>query len=1158
MTTSRACQRCRRLPCHCCDDAPTLPLPLGGRPGLDRIPYRLGTHAAFLSALEARLSSLEIEVEDGHGNTHSLRPLAALTARDPSDPSIALLDAWASVAHVLCFYQERILNEGYLRTATELRSLRELARLTGYDPRPGVSAGVDLALTLDPDMETTVPAGSRFQSVPARQDELPQVFETQAPLSARTAWNELPVRRSLPHLELAGGEGTLWLAGVNTLLAPGAPILVKEGQGRRLLRVLQVEPDFQAERTAVEVEPWFEGRRVVRHAATADLRALADELRREFGNQANVREILDRLGRIEQLTVDGASPRVVAAEVEATRSDLQARIARARDWVHVRTALERAARVVEKLRARRPELGLAGLDSELPTPPKVGGARATFAETYGEDGDARLKLLIDLTPGLGGELYQAWADVAPGQDATLGWVDALRARAAPIATRAPTRVLSGARGQPVGRAPWPLEVPLELGVRFRPSGPEKRPMLRLTGALGDLFGEHVEPTDGDEFGGETELIPGLLQVRWARDERRRIVATFRGRAFGEDRTREILFAEPGAGPGRLGTFATSGTEVALNALDIVHREVDEGLLQVGAEAGPGEAGATTLEVYAQLEHWRPVQDPRQIVLDAELPNLVPGGFAAVVRPSLWGEARVVVATIREITVVAESRFLQQGRFSRLLLDEAWVPPDARTHLDVRDYQVFLGSERLDTASIRYDAPVCGGELELEGLYPGLAPGRVVVVEGERIDVPGKVRAAERAVIARVRHGPRQIEGRPYPGDRNHTFLVLDRELQHCYARSSLRLLGNVVHATHGETREQVLGSGDAGAALQHFPVAFERITHLPVPSASGAETTLRVRVDEVRWDGVPLLAAAGPRDRVYATRHAGEGGLSVRFGDGIHGARLPTGVDNVSAELRQGLGRAGNVGPGQIKLLMGPVLGVRGSDNPLGATGGADPDGAEGLRARIPLATLALERLVGIPDYASFALGFAGIGKADAVELVDGRRSVVHVTIAGEDDIPLDGSSDLFRALRQALIDHGDPQQAVVLEVRRRLALVVAARLRVLPAYRAEDVLPKVEAALRRHFAFAARAIGQDANLSEAVAAMQGVAGVARVVVDRFDVVDREKLLAAGPVADRLGRRERIPVARARLLRDGKILPGELAYLSRDVAESVLLEEIPS
>ena len=41
-------------------------------------------------------------------------------ASDAGDFSIALLDAWSMAADVLTFYQERIANEAYLRTASRL------------------------------------------------------------------------------------------------------------------------------------------------------------------------------------------------------------------------------------------------------------------------------------------------------------------------------------------------------------------------------------------------------------------------------------------------------------------------------------------------------------------------------------------------------------------------------------------------------------------------------------------------------------------------------------------------------------------------------------------------------------------------------------------------------------------------------------------------------------------------------------------------------------------------------------------------------------------------------------------------------------------------------------------------------------------------------
>ena len=43
-----------------------------------------------------------------------------LKTRDADDFSIALLDASAVMLDILTFYQERLANESYLRTATQL------------------------------------------------------------------------------------------------------------------------------------------------------------------------------------------------------------------------------------------------------------------------------------------------------------------------------------------------------------------------------------------------------------------------------------------------------------------------------------------------------------------------------------------------------------------------------------------------------------------------------------------------------------------------------------------------------------------------------------------------------------------------------------------------------------------------------------------------------------------------------------------------------------------------------------------------------------------------------------------------------------------------------------------------------------------------------
>lgn len=165
------------------------------RPGLPSIAYRIGTQPEFFKRMQWR-TSRECVVDF---ETKTARfPLAALRARALSDPTIALFDGFAATLDVLSFYSERVANEGYVGTATQRRSLIEMARMIGYEPTPGVAASVALSFTVessdDPYRAVEVPAGVQAMSVPTRKGELPQVFETVAAITARAEWNAMPAR----------------------------------------------------------------------------------------------------------------------------------------------------------------------------------------------------------------------------------------------------------------------------------------------------------------------------------------------------------------------------------------------------------------------------------------------------------------------------------------------------------------------------------------------------------------------------------------------------------------------------------------------------------------------------------------------------------------------------------------------------------------------------------------------------------------------------------------------------------------------------------------------------------------------------------------------------------------------------------------------------
>jgi hypothetical protein len=187
-----------------------------------------------------------------------LPALRDLSTRSDADPSIALLDGWAAVADVVTFYQERIANEAYLRTATERRSLVELAGLIGYVPRPGVAASAHLAFTLDdtgvPE-DIPVPAGMSVQSIPG-PGELPQTFETVEAIEGRPEWNAMRPLLRQKHPALTPATEVVTVRGTAVGVGRGDSILLLSGAGsanRTVKRVLAARVDTVEDTTRLEL-----------------------------------------------------------------------------------------------------------------------------------------------------------------------------------------------------------------------------------------------------------------------------------------------------------------------------------------------------------------------------------------------------------------------------------------------------------------------------------------------------------------------------------------------------------------------------------------------------------------------------------------------------------------------------------------------------------------------------------------------------------------------------------------------------------------------------------------------------------------------------------------------------------------------------------------
>ncbi|WP_199746995.1 putative baseplate assembly protein [Corallococcus sp. AB049A] len=525
---------------------------------------------------------------------------------------------------------------------------------------------------------------------------------------------------------------------------------------------------------------------------------------------------------------------------------------------------------------------------------------------------------------------------------------------------------------------------------------------------------------------------------------------------------------------------------------------------------------------------------RQFDLDREYPSLVAGSWVVLRKASY-----VELYRIQESKPVARVDFGLTGRVTRLQVDAlehlSWFP--------LRGTTVLAQSEELPLAEKPLTAPVGGSTVLLDREVKGLTAGHVLLVEGQGTADPGGAPVRERAVVASTAKSG------------SSTLLVLQQPLAHEYVRATVRIYANVVKATHGETVTEVLGSGDGSRKNQRFTLKKPPLTYVAAATATGGESTLEVRVNGVRWDEVPTLFGQGPRSQVYMVRHEDDGTVALTFGDGVAGARLPPGQENVVAVYRSGIGPEGEVDPGQLALLRVRPLGIRAVTNPQDATGAAAPESRDDARAHAPASVLTLERVVSLQDYEDFASTFAGIGKAQAADLTNGERILVHLTVASQKGGSVDAGTPLHESLVGALTKLHDPVREFAVASNQsfeRIPFNLKAKLRVDPRYLAEDVKAKVEAALRTAFSFERRSFGQAVSAAEVIQVMQDVQGVVMVDLDALYPTGRPQALA--PLLRAL--RARWPQAPAAPGTPVQPLPAQLLLLDEAPA-GVVLEVIP-
>lgn len=497
----------------------------------------------------------------------------------------------------------------------------------------------------------------------------------------------------------------------------------------------------------------------------------------------------------------------------------------------------------------------------------------------------------------------------------------------------------------------------------------------------------------------------------------------------------------------------------------------------------------------------PGESQRRIPLDNTYDSMTGGSEIVLLDGTTWQHYNVSAAE-----PASKSDFTLNAKITRLMVDRT----ADLNKFKIRSTTVYGDSDTLELARLPVEGDVSGSEIMLDGWVAGLRIGQSIIVMGERADQRGS-HAAEHGVIKDIQHDINDDGG---------TTLYLENGLQHPYVRTTVTINANVAQATHGASQSEVLGSGDSSQTYQQFTLSHNPLTHISAATPSGTESTLEVRVNNLLWRAANNLAQLDADDRRYIVRQTDDGKTRITFGDGKHGLRPPTGMENIRASYRSGLGQVGNVAADKIMLLARRPLGVRSVTNPIAASGGDDSEEIDNARRNTPLTVLTLDRVVSLQDYEDFTRAFAGVSKALATWTWFGQTRGIFITIAGPDGATISETSETYTNLLGALRESGDAHVPLRVASYRPARFRLSARLSIDPIYVRADVLTAAETALRRAYRFAARQFGQAVTLSQTYAILQQVAGVTAVEIQQLyrssePPALNARLIAAAPQAGR-------------------------------------------
>lgn len=1050
------------------------------RPSLPHFNYRIGTYGSIREWLFHQINQTP--------------NLQAWTYRGPDDPAVALLEGASILGDILTFYQETYANEAFLRTAQWRESISDLVRLLGYRLSPAVGGSATFAFEIRKDEAVTIPVGFPLKAE-LQPIVKPADFETTEEITAYPWLSKFSLYRPLVGHDITPATTEFYISNPQQLIhpiaiKPGDRLMIGESNTSGLAQPLQLD---HAEIVLIDS---------VRELHGTKIYGIKGKMKRKTNSPSLIAYKIGRtfhhFGHNSPYEiVDDSKPVTSSSEIEGTTTSTSATIPKlqvpryrpvkdtlvskavdtrfgplefpldseVRDIPNNIPVIIQAGFIYQKVfpaqwyRPPHKTLVRTILDQKSITA-KWGGISGTvtqldlkelLSQSLDKDDEGLIRQAEKEAAEADAAAAKAFADLTEAKNAAKSKMTALSA-AKKAATLADADLADkNSKSLAAAADAATLAVAQQTAAAaLKDDATDAAAQAALTSAIAALDAARIAKTDADRASGDAVAS-----------------ATSATRSKNDAETAANIFllatvVDPAAAGAARAVYDAAKLNFTKSAADLTKTDAETSArsadttvskLELAKNAADGVKAAAAANADAKRRY-----DDAKLAADNAL------GAAGLAKTAA-DNAKTAALAAYDATDAAE---LALANANDLVASMKAVHEQALNLVEVKNQaklvRMYIGDALFHEVlspvfrikrAMTETAEASGDTLNFYGTAD-----QVKDLKDRRIML--QYPAAE-AMINTVTSVPAFFDLETYDFPQLYP-ITLSSSVDYADFPNegpAVKVYGNLVDADEGKTQPEVaIGSGDATQVFQNFKLPKAPLTYHIVPGNTPSETPeADIYVDGRKWEKVDSFFGRGKDERIYIIRESADSTSWVQFGDGKSGARLPNGVNNVTAVYRIGDGAYGELKPDTKVQASAKLKNLDKVQMPLAATGGALAEDGENARNAAPGKVQSLGRIVSLADFEVEAAAIPGVAKAAARWQLRDNVPMVVVTVLMETGRSFEIST-VADTLSSYNMLRGAGRDPVSTDEGKRFYVTAAVKYALRSGYRADLVEPEIRLAL--------------------------------------------------------------------------------------------------